>query len=93
MNWEEKEDKVYFRGALGENVYMENGERNNRWKLMDMAAQNPDDIWFGYILHLNLKHEDYSEPPPLKFNVSRKDMCEVNNYKYMITLDGHASSW
>jgi hypothetical protein len=27
-----------------------NGKRQGRFKLVDFASDNPDDIWFGYVL-------------------------------------------
>lgn len=60
---------------------------------MEMATQYPDDIWFGLIMYNHTKLDEFKERPNMDFSVSRKDLCEVNDYKYMITLDGHASPW
>jgi hypothetical protein len=60
---------------------------------MNMAAENPNEIWFGFILYDYLKLSAYPEFPYMEFNVPRKELCEVNNYKYMITIDGDVSPW
>lgn len=58
-----------------------------------MAAEYPDEIWFGYIINAPKQREDYVEVPPAEFRVYRKDQCEVNNYKYIIVMDGQISPW
>jgi hypothetical protein len=48
MDWENKQDKLYFRGALTGDPFNENGEPKGRYKLLQMSIKHPEDIWTGF---------------------------------------------
>lgn len=57
---------------------------------MKMSIEHPNEIWLGFIILENQKMEE----PEFSFKmVERKDICEISNYKYMITIDGNVSPW
>ena len=55
-----------------------------------MSIERPEDIWLGFII---LENQKLEEPEFASKMVKRKDLCEVQNYKYQITIDGNASPW
>ena len=48
MDWENKLDRLYFRGALTGDPFNENGEPQGRYKLLQMSIKHPEDIWTGF---------------------------------------------
>ena len=92
LDWDKKEAKVYFRGALtGTPLRDENNQPLGRLKLAQMSLQHPDD--FDVTFTFAQQEDDAKDLPPGKVGHNKQDLCEITQYKYMITVDGNVSPW
>ena len=92
--WDKKQPKAAFRGWLSGRHYDENGKRLDRYKLLWDSLEFPDHLEVNFI---NKKVVPELDDIPIekmeKTKWRRVDLCKEIHYKYMIVIDGYASSW
>lgn len=89
--WDQKIAKAAFRGALTGRSLDANGKRQDRSKLLWDSLDYPDHLDINFS---NLYVFEDDDIPKEKIAAWGKlELCEEMKHKYMIVIDGHASSW
>jgi hypothetical protein len=95
--WKDKKAQVYFRGAITNTTYDEDGKFINRLKLMHIAHDNPDLFEYGHTyVYSNMTDEQSKRDIPEKFTSGlqyHEELCTRMDFKYLIHIDGELSSW
>ena len=53
-----------------------------------MAIEHPEQLQVSFT-----NFQDSEHLVPAEYKVSKKDICEASEFKYMITLDGNVAPW
>ena len=89
--WESKIPKAAFRGALTGRHKDENGNRLDRYKLLWDSLLYPSHLDINFSNLYNFEEDDIPKEKIPRWG--KLELCAEINHKYMITIDGHASSW